>query len=204
MIIYGARTCTSSAGSGEFHCPRCGPRRQFSLMVAKRYFTLYFIPLFPIGSAGEYLECLSCRGTFGPEAMHYSSPEESGHVTLEEVKRMLVLAAIAEGRPTRARADAVSQQFQLAGGFALSESQIEAEANMALSARASVGGYAAIKALEWDGDFKAALFVACIAVILADGQQTPVQDQICHELGLALGYTPQQVLGLLRRRPRVH
>ena len=33
-----------------------------------KFFTLYFIPLIPLGSAGEYVECQTCKGTFVPRS----------------------------------------------------------------------------------------------------------------------------------------
>ncbi len=203
MIIYGSRGLTSIAGTGEFHCPRCGPRRQFNRMAVRRWFTLYFIPVIPLWSAGEYLECTMCAGTFGPEAMHYD-PEADRRAALDDLKRVFVLAAIAEGRPTPARLNAVRYQFQQAGGGALSDEQIASEARLALSAGASLTSYATQKTFEWTPDYKAAIFVACTSIILADGQRTVLHEQLCTDLGRALGYAPQQTLGMLRQQPLVH
>jgi hypothetical protein len=203
MIIYGTRGITSIAGSGQFHCPRCGPRRQFNHMAVRRWFTLYFIPLIPMWSGGEYVECTACSGTFGPEVMNYD-PEADRLNALEEVKRVLVMAAIAEGRPTAARLDAVRFQFQRAGGYQLTDQQMADEARLAISAGANLVGFASQKALEWTPDFKAALFLACGSIILADPQRTAAREQICVDLGRALGYAPQQATALLRHQPLVH
>jgi hypothetical protein len=161
-------------------------------MAVRRYFTLYFIPLIPLWSGGEYVECTACAGTFGPEALHYN-PEQERQNIFADVKRVMVLAAIAEGRPTAARLDAVRQQFQRAGGPHLSDHEIAAEAQAAFSVGLNLNTFAMQKAFEWSPDFKAAVFSACVAIILADGGRLPVREQICAEFGRALGYTPQQV-----------
>jgi len=202
MIIYGTRGITSVAETGHFHCPRCGPRRQFNRMAVRRWFTLYFIPVIPLWNGGEYLECTTCAGTFGPEAMHYD-PEAAQREMLEDVKRVLVLAAIAEGRPTPARLDAVRYQFQRAGGHHLSDEQIASEAQLALSAGATLTGYAGQKVFEWGDDLRSALFVACSSIILADGRTT-VREQLCIDLGRSLGYGQQQAAAFLRQQPLVH
>lgn len=71
LIIFGRRTMNHVAGHGNFDCPRCGAGRQYTHKKVKRWFTLYFIPIIPLGTAGEYVECQSCAGTFGPELLHH-------------------------------------------------------------------------------------------------------------------------------------
>ena len=69
LIIYGTRTSPCRAEEGSFVCPCCNMQRTFHLMNMKRWFTLYFLPVLPIGSAGEYVECKSCGGTYGVEVL---------------------------------------------------------------------------------------------------------------------------------------
>jgi hypothetical protein len=69
LIIFGRRTMTRTASEGLFHCPRCGPERTYRHKQVKRWFTLYFIPVIPLGLAGEYVECGSCAATFGVELL---------------------------------------------------------------------------------------------------------------------------------------
>ena len=44
---------------------------KYSHQRADRFFTLFFIPLIPLGKLGEYVECESCKGTFKPEVLSY-------------------------------------------------------------------------------------------------------------------------------------
>jgi hypothetical protein len=69
MIIFGTSVRKKTVGNGEFFCPRCGTKRSFERKAAKRYFTLYFIPLIPIGDAGEYMECTTCHMLFEPAVL---------------------------------------------------------------------------------------------------------------------------------------
>ena len=202
MIIYGTRGLTSIAGTGQFHCPRCGPRRQFNRMAVRRWFTLYFIPVIPLWSSGEYIECAACAGTFGPEAMSYDPAAERREM-LEDLKRVLILASIAEGRPTPGRLDAVRYQFEQLGGYHVTDEQIASEAQLAHSAGATLTSYAGQKVFEWSDDLKATLFLACSSIITADGR-TATREHHCVELGRSLGYAPQQATAFLRQQPLVH
>lgn len=64
MIIFGFGARTHKTGSGQFACPRCGVPRSYTRKKARRYFTLYFIPLIPLGELGEFIECDVCHTAY--------------------------------------------------------------------------------------------------------------------------------------------
>lgn len=74
MIIFGSRPRLKTIGSGTFYCPRCQTTRQYELKQGKNYFTLYFIPLIPIGDLGEFVECQTCHMTFQSEVLKLKAP----------------------------------------------------------------------------------------------------------------------------------
>lgn len=90
MIIWGTRGREVHVGSGHFNCPRCQRQQEYNQKEVKRYFTLYFIPLIPIGTAGGYVECRSCAGTFATEILSYD-PEVERQKTAEKFRRLAVL-----------------------------------------------------------------------------------------------------------------
>jgi hypothetical protein len=76
MIIWGSRGMNKSLGGGPFHCPRCGPDKFYQEFEVNKWFTLYFIPVIPLGSEGRYIKCRSCAGTFDTRIKNYD-PEEA-------------------------------------------------------------------------------------------------------------------------------
>jgi hypothetical protein len=77
IIIWGSRGITSTKETGEFYCPKCDSMEEYRLKQVRPFFTIYFIPLFPIGAATRYVECRCCRGTFREEVLDYEPPSES-------------------------------------------------------------------------------------------------------------------------------
>ena len=73
MIIWGSTTKNSVMQEGEFYCPRCRDFVPYSRRAVRQYFTLYFIPLFPMGTLAEYIECHQCRGNFEPGVCQLSA-----------------------------------------------------------------------------------------------------------------------------------
>jgi len=77
MIIYGYKNREIEQSSGSFHCSTCGARRLYKHKKVVRYFTLFFIPLFPLGKLSEYVECQVCRRTYQyqPEFLSLNSTD---------------------------------------------------------------------------------------------------------------------------------
>jgi tetratricopeptide (TPR) repeat protein len=67
IILFGSRNLIRpdpEAGSVQTVCPRC---QQMATMVGKTFrpwFTLFFIPIFPVGGQQKFTECSNCRGQF--------------------------------------------------------------------------------------------------------------------------------------------
>ncbi|GAB4509187.1 MAG: hypothetical protein OHK0046_03710 [Anaerolineae bacterium] len=88
MIIFGTRARTKTVDEGEFHCPHCMKQRTYARKQIKNYFALYFIPIFPIGDGGEFIECQRCGRSYGPEVLNFkpSPPQTDVARTLNTIK----------------------------------------------------------------------------------------------------------------------
>lgn len=98
MIIWGSRTSNKTISNGPFHCPRCGPDKTYEKIEVRRWFTLYFIPLIPMGTEGTFIKCRMCAGTFDTSAIHYdpvvARNEFQAKLDVVLVQSLLVLAAV--------------------------------------------------------------------------------------------------------------
>ena len=72
IIIFGTRGVRSTVKEGNFICPQCADQRNYKHKKVTQFFTLYFIPLIPLGNKGEYVECLSCRNTYVTRVLELS------------------------------------------------------------------------------------------------------------------------------------
>lgn len=64
FIIFGTRGVRSTIKEGQFYCPQCDGQTRYKHKKVTQFFTLYFIPLIPLGNKGQYVECQSCRNTY--------------------------------------------------------------------------------------------------------------------------------------------
>jgi zinc-ribbon family len=69
VIIWGWRTLKKVLGTGVFHCPQCGTDTGYRLLAARRWFTLFFIPVIPLKSLGTFVECAQCKNMFVEAAL---------------------------------------------------------------------------------------------------------------------------------------
>lgn len=61
---------------GTFFCPHCGGDRQYAHKQARRWFTIFFLPVIPLKVLGEYVECQTCRNAYAPAVL--SMPTTAG------------------------------------------------------------------------------------------------------------------------------
>ena len=70
ILIWGFRARAKAVSTGEFFCTRCGADRSYVLQHIRRWFTFFFIPLFPVGKTlGEQVKCSTCGTCFRPEVL---------------------------------------------------------------------------------------------------------------------------------------
>ena len=94
MIIYGYRNREKELGTGNFYCSSCQVQRAYRHKKIVRYFTLFFIPLFPLGTLSEYVECQSCGRTYKTDVLSAASTTS---VPISETDRYI---STAQDNPT--------------------------------------------------------------------------------------------------------
>ena len=74
FIIFGNRVRHTTLSTGEFYCPQCKTRRNYELRRARNYFALYFIPIFPLKTIGDYVRCATCGTNFQSDVLKLPEP----------------------------------------------------------------------------------------------------------------------------------
>lgn len=61
IFIFGAQPKQLEHKTGEFDCPICQTRTQYSWRTQRTYASVFFLPLFPIGKPHSSLTCQQCH-----------------------------------------------------------------------------------------------------------------------------------------------
>lgn len=186
MIIFGTTTLQSNRGSGNFNCPRCSMPRTYRHKKANRFFTLYFIPLIPLGSAGEYVECMSCGGTYGLEVLQYN-PEANRAELIADLRRVLSLVLMTSGRTDRVHLEALARICGESFGQTVSLEQVEEDLRLARSAGACLVPYVQGRSGNFSDKGKQMLLAAASQMLGAHGSLSELDRDVLRQLGQALG-----------------
>ena len=70
MIIFGISTKEKTKPVGHFLCPVCQTQRTYAELRRSRRFTLFFIPVLPLGSSSlGRVVCMTCGSEFAEGAV---------------------------------------------------------------------------------------------------------------------------------------
>ncbi|GAB5525398.1 MAG: zinc-ribbon domain-containing protein [Roseivirga sp.] len=164
-----------------------------------KFFTLYFIPLIPLGSAGEYVECGSCKGTFIPRVLenHPEKKEEFMAVYEQAIKHSMVLIMLADGEVDENEMNQVLAIFNKFGNkeIDLAElaeyvKQVEREKEDVTTYLKKVAGY-----LNEHG--KETVIKCGLSVAAADGHIDDSEMKMIIEMGKALDMSALHVKGII-------
>jgi rubredoxin len=65
MIIFGISSKQKAKPGGQFECPVCQTARTYAELRQTRRFTLFFIPVLPLGSSSAgRIVCTTCGSEF--------------------------------------------------------------------------------------------------------------------------------------------
>ncbi|MFN3149032.1 zinc-ribbon domain-containing protein [Bremerella sp.] len=197
MIIFGTRGITSTVESNHFNCPQCRTKRDGSLKNVRTFFTLYFIPVIPMGSRGKYVECHSCGGNFAEEVWSYD-PDQEHAETMQKMLRVMIMAALADEEVDRFERAEIKKQYMELTGLPVAESTLDQEIKMAVESRVSLSRFVGGMVDGLSGHGRALVLKLAYRVMSAAGELTPAQDRALDQLGDTLGIPKVQLLELIK------
>lgn len=189
MIIFGTRTTNPTAGQGMFNCPRCGPQKPYIHKKAKRWFTLYFIPVIPLGTAGEYVECGACAGTFDMDALHYDPAAEQAEM-FDRLRRLSVLAMLHAQRYQPENVAALQTALQGVTQDFVQEDVIHQDVQFAQQAQAQLEPVFGQQTQDLSADGKTLLLRIVLSTLAPSRQVEPQDHQVVHRAAAAMGMPP--------------
>jgi hypothetical protein len=187
----------SVRATGTFNCPRCGRSKPYQHKSVNRWFTLYFIPVIPMGSIGTYIQCGACGATFDEKILSYDPEAEKQQLFLR-LRGLLVLVAAANGAPAdAAEICAIAEAYREATGAALNAADIESDLCNALAGKIQIGAYARPLADQLNYQGKAMFLRAAFHVLCAKGPPREDAAAVITAIARAMQITTEQVKQIL-------
>jgi len=199
LLIFGLRVYFRTTGQGTFHCQRCGGDRPYRLKSGRRWFHVFFIPVIPLGQAGEYVQCTECGTRYSSDVLALPTMAQM-QAALPAGMRAAAIAMLRAGDASSGAARRrVIDAVRGAGVPDYDDAAVEADLGSAATPAAgssaaerldTLAGQLAGPAREW-------FLAEIIRIGLADGALTDAERQTGRELAGLLGMTPAHAVGVI-------
>jgi uncharacterized tellurite resistance protein B-like protein/uncharacterized Zn finger protein (UPF0148 family) len=185
FIIFGTRGIRSTVKQGTFFCPQCVSEKNYKHKKVTQFFTLYFIPLIPLGNKGEYVECQTCRNTYiervlqmrpaldVSEKQSVSSPEEKQKRFAEPAAQIQEPVPAVENPPSN-DTEATAQQLAM-----IAAAKKKNDDRMAATAAETIVEDKPVGILS---EKQKAIKKVLIMMILADGKVEDAEISMFHKV----------------------
>ncbi|MGW4378615.1 TerB family tellurite resistance protein [Kitasatospora sp. NPDC004531] len=215
--LWGVRPRWRTDVLGEFFCPGCGGDRNYRRQHGRRWLRLFGTPVLPLGGVVRSVQCTSCRGRHGTEALEELTSGRLGAM-LRDAQYTVALAALAAGgTSSRSGRETACAVIKEAGFEDCGEAQV-------LASLAALSGHGGGEPLDVDvqgGGLAVELHAALeplaphlrlqgrerlltlgARVALADGRYLPQERAALVVVGRCLDLTAAQVDRLLEAATR--
>jgi hypothetical protein len=196
ILIWGFRARAKAVSTGEFFCTRCGVDRSYVLQQIRRWFTFFFIPLFPVGKPlGEQVKCSTCGTCFRPEVL--STPTSA--TFSENLRGAVRFAAVsmldAGDDSNEAARSAAIDAARRAGAETYDDTWLTNDLGALDSSQ--IGEYVAPLAQGLNLQGKETFIEQVVRIGLADGPLSPSETRVLESLSATLGLSAAHLRGIV-------
>ena len=200
MIIFGTTGIKSTVKEGKFLCPQCAVEKSYRHRKVNKFFTLYFIPLIPLGSAGEYVECRTCKGTFVPRVLDYKPDQGKNEFQSEYEKAMrhtMVLIMLADGEIDESEMETVHLIINKFGHNDMTRGELEAYVSNVQRRQEPVDTYLKKVTPYLNEHGKETVIKCALAVAAADGHIDKSEIAVIQNMAKAMEMSSSHVKGII-------
>ena len=188
--------------SGEFHCPNCNDNRVYNKKYVQDWFTLYFIPTFPVGSKkNEHIECEECSSIYHLDVIDYNPGLNDEEMTSEYEKALqnvLCLMIIADDKVDDQEIKTVSDIFnKLTNDKKLSKAKINKTISNLKKDNLTVDEYLRDLRPYLNAEHRELIIKAMYYVAGSDGHLDDRESELLMLTAKVLEMTPAHIKGVL-------
>ena len=193
ILIWGLRVRAKQLATGTFCCPSCGVDRAYAHKQARRWFTVFFIPIIPLNTLGEYVQCLTCNGTYQRSVLSLPTTESLQKNLLLAMREAVV--SVLDPSPTPSE---MQEALAVLSAFADVEwhedDLIDDIANLDLSA---LKGHLATLADALNEHGKERIVAGCARIASTGGTIDRTRRDTVMRIASEIGMTPAHARGVI-------
>jgi len=202
MIIFGTKGRSIQMDSGQFHCPNCNAPRTYQKKYVQDWFTLYFIPTFPVGSKkNEHIECDECSSIYHLDVIDHKpglNDEEMASEYEKALQNVLCLMIIADNKVEDEEVKTVSDIFnKLTNDKKLSKAKITKTITNLKKDDLTVDEYLKDIRPYLNAEHRELIIKAMYLVAGSDGHLDDKESELLMYTAKVLEMTPAHIKGVL-------
>ena len=188
--------------SGEFHCPNCNTPRTYNKKYVQDWFTLYFIPTFPVGGKkNEHIECEECSSIYHLDVIDHKpglNDEEMASEYEKALRNVLCLMIIADNKVEDEEVKTVSDIFnKLTNNKKLSKVKIDKTIIKLKKDNLTVDEYLKEIRPYLNAEHRELIIKAMYYVAGSDGHLDDRESELLMYTAKVLEMTPAHIKGVL-------
>ena len=184
MIHIGTYNWAKTIGTGQFYCPKCLAVCEYRHRSSRPFLTIYFIPVIPIGSSTNFLECSTCKLQY-PESMNEPLPA-SGDFSVD-LLQAVCLTILSDGVVDPEEVNRAIQVLRAIGNSLYSRDEIDHGCDDVRSRYRSLGEYLWRSKSKWIEEEKFRIIQAIFLVASESGYLSRSRLKPLAEAGRTLG-----------------
>lgn len=200
MIIWGSKGITGTTAQGNFNCPVCSSSQPYEQKRVRRFFTLYFIPIFPTSTLGEYVECRRCQGTFEPGILSYDPALESRRAEalyMTAVKSIMIHICLADGTIDPDEVLQIQAIYEQLTGTQISETDLIEEIQATSQSNSNLFDLLDHIVGQLNDHAKETAVLSAYLIAGADGNVDDSEMALITQIGTRLGLSAAHLTGIL-------
>ena len=202
MIIFGTKGRAIKMDSGTFQCPNCKDNKDYQKKYVQNWFTLYWIPIFPVGEKNdEHIECDACSNIYHTDVIDYKPGLNEKEIESEyqkALKHVLCLMIVADHNVDDKEIEAVSNIYnKLTDNKKFSKSQIDKTIKQVKQEGQKVDDYLKEIKSYLNSGHRELIIKAMYFIAAADGNFDDKEGELLMETAGVLEMTPAHVKGVL-------
>ena len=197
LLIFGLRIYFRTVGQGTFHCQRCGGDRTYRHRRGWRWIHVFFIPVIPLGRAGEYVQCTTCGSRYRTDVLALPTAAQM-QAALPAGMQAAAIAMLRSGDPSSLAARRrVVDAIRGAGMPGYDDAAIDADLAGLAALTDEIGTRLGALTAQLAMPARELFLAEVVRIGLADGPLTDLERQAARGIAAGLGMTPAQTVGVI-------
>jgi len=200
MIIFGTTGISSTMEEGQFMCPQCATTENYKHKKVTKFFTLYFIPLIPLGRAGDYVECQTCQGTFISRILDYDPNDQQNEfqsVYEKAMRHCMIMIMLADGEIDENEMVAVQKVINKFGHNDISMEELKAYVEEVQTKPEPISTYLKKVTPSLNEHGKEIIIKCALAIAAADGNVDDSEIELINEMAKTMEMSTSHLNGII-------